>query len=199
MRRDAGLEAAATAGFVKSIGSDEDEVGRFDEALGVLCRVATAHADGEGFGDRFGEGEEFRDGRKGAAQIVCVEPGNDHLFTGIGELLDNLNEFGAHEVGLIDAHYLGSPVEFGENFRSVCNDFRFEPRVCVGDNFVGRVALINDRFEDLNPTARDHGTAKAADEFFTFPGEHGATDDFNPAGVIYEKVHAIKERGQGAE
>jgi hypothetical protein len=82
---DAGFEAAAAAGFVHSGGSDDDEVVRFDQALGVLGGVAAADADGKGLGDGFGETEQLRHGAEGAAEVIRVEAGDDDLLAAVGQ------------------------------------------------------------------------------------------------------------------
>src|SRR6267142_4604107 len=56
------FEAAAAAGFVSAHGADDDKLFAFDESLGVHSRIAAADANGEQFGDFFGDSEEARHG-----------------------------------------------------------------------------------------------------------------------------------------
>src|SRR5205807_7305235 len=79
-----GLKAAAAARFVHSSGANHDEVVGFHQALGVLRRVATAHAYGQRLGDGLGQREKVGHGRKGAAHVVRVETADDYLLPAVG-------------------------------------------------------------------------------------------------------------------
>jgi hypothetical protein len=52
----------------------------------------------------------------------------------------------------------------------------------VRDDVVAREAVVDQRLEDLHLLARDPCAAQPPDEFFGLAGEHGAGDDFDPAG-----------------
>src|SRR5262249_51898284 len=65
------------------------------------------------------------------------------------------------------------------------------PRVAVRNDLVGRVAIIDHRFEDFHTLAGDHRAAQAPDEFLALARKHRATDDFDPAYVAGDDVHWV--------
>ena len=62
-----GDEAATAAGFVHAGGADGDALFRFEDALGIVCGLATFHADGVSLGDVLGDGQEL----EASAPRVC--------------------------------------------------------------------------------------------------------------------------------
>ncbi len=66
----------------------------------------------------------------------------------------------------------------------------------MGDDIGLVISLIHLWFEDLYFLLRDAGALQPAYQFFCFSGEHGATDDLNPAiaffcrPVVLQKYHA---------
>src|SRR5229473_4733852 len=98
-----GFKAAAAAGFVGAHGADNDQFFAFDKALGVNRGIAAADADGEKFGDFFGDGEEARHGFERAAAIIGIQAGNNDAFAEIGELGANIDYLVAKELRFVDA------------------------------------------------------------------------------------------------
>ena len=57
------------------------------------------------------------------------------------------------------------------------------------NNFVGGVAFVDGRFEDLHALARNLRTAQSANQFLALAGKHRADDDFDPAHIAFDDVH----------
>ena len=129
----------------------------------MFSRVSTADADGESFGDRLGQAEQFGHGAKRAAEIIGIESGDDHLLAAIGELAGDIDQVGAEEIRLVDADYLRAPVELLQDFRGTVDRIGFHALIAVGDDFVDGVSIVDGRFEDLHALAGDAGAAEAAD------------------------------------
>src|SRR5258707_8843246 len=56
-------------------------------------------------------------------------------------------------------------------------------------DFVGGVAFVDGRLEDLYALARDFRAAQTADQLFALAGKHGADNDFDPAHIAFDDVH----------
>ncbi len=56
-------------------------------------------------------------------------------------------------------------------------------------DFVGGVALVDGRLEDLHALARDFRATQPADQLFALAGKHRADDDFDPAHIAFDDVH----------
>src|SRR6266436_1671287 len=184
-----GLEAAAAAGFVGAHGADNDQLFAFDEALGVNRGVAAADADGQQLGNFFGDGEEARHGFERAAAIVGVQAGDDDAFAEIGELGANIHYFIAEELRFVDADDFRARRQLFHDFGGIEHVVRGNAEARVRDDFVGGVALVDGRLEDLHSLARDLRAAQATDQLFAFTGKHRADDDFDPAHVAFDDVH----------
>ena len=59
------------------------------------------------------------------------------------------------EVGFVDAYYLGAPVQTGKYFSRILHRFRLHALFGVGNDFVARIAVVQNRLEYLHPFARD--------------------------------------------
>ena len=88
---DAWLEAAPAAGFVHVGGAYYDQVVRSPQTLRVLGGVPAPHTDRQRLGDRFGVRQQVGDGREGPAQVVGIQPGNDHLLAAVRQALRHLH------------------------------------------------------------------------------------------------------------
>ena len=105
------LEAAATAGFIRAHGTDDDEFFALHKALRVHGGIAAADADGEQLSDFFGDGQQTRHGLEGTAAIIGVETSDDDALPEIGELSANVNDCIAKELRFVDTHDLGASGE----------------------------------------------------------------------------------------
>src|SRR5260370_6931555 len=56
-------------------------------------------------------------------------------------------------------------------------------------DFVGGVAFVDGRLEDLYALARDFRAAQTADQLLALAGKHRANDDFDPAHIAFDDVH----------
>src|SRR4029079_13800624 len=63
----------------------------------------------------------------------------------------------------------------------------------AGDHLVARVAVVDDRLEDLHALLGDEGAAQAAHQLFALAGEHATGDDLDLARgpVVTAHVGAI--------
>ena len=79
------IEAAPAARLVHPVRAEQHAVAAGDEPLRVIGRVAAHHADGVGLGDVLGDRQQLRHRLERLAQIVLVEPGDDHAHALIGQ------------------------------------------------------------------------------------------------------------------
>ena len=63
-------KASSAAGFVHAHRADGDALFGFEDALGIVGRLATLHTDGMSFGYVLGDGEELRHRFPGFAGVV---------------------------------------------------------------------------------------------------------------------------------
>src|SRR5260370_32508405 len=54
---------------------------------------------------------------------------------------------------------------------------------------MGRVAIVDDGFENLNALACDHGAPQTPHELFALARKHRAADYFDPAEIACNKIH----------
>ena len=87
----------------------------------------------------------------------------DVLFLGkleSGQILKELDEshvdqFDAHEIGLVNADHLGAPVHLLQNFGRTGDHFRLHPHVAVRNNLRCRIPRIDGGLKNLHPLAGD--------------------------------------------
>ena len=103
-----GLEAASAAGFVHTSGADDNQLFAFDQALRVNRGISAADANGEKFGDFFGDGQQARHRLERAAAEVGVEAGDDHALAQIRQLGADIHYFFAEELRFVDADDFGA-------------------------------------------------------------------------------------------
>ena len=157
----------------------------------MLTRIAAAHADGQRFGDGFRQRQQVRDGNERAAEVIRVQACHDNLFAAIGEALHNVHQARAHEVRLVHADHLRSPIHAVQDLAAGVHDFGFHAQVAVRHDLVEGVACVDDGFEHLHSLARDHGAAQPPDQFFALARKHRAADHFNPSDVASDELHEI--------
>src|SRR6266853_1768906 len=184
-----GLEAAAAAGFVGAHGANDDQLLAFDEALGVNRGVAAANTNRQQLGDLFGDGEKARHRFERAATVIGVQAGNDDAFAEIGELGANIHYLIAKKLRFVDADYFRAWRKFFHDFGGFEDVVRRNAEAGVRDDFVGGIAFVDGRLDDLQTLARDFRAAQTADQLFTLAGKHRANDDFDPAHIPFDDVH----------
>src|SRR5712664_1561063 len=151
--------------------------------------IAAANADGEQLGDFLGDGEEARHGFERAAAVIGVQAGDDHTFAEIRELGANIHYLIAKELRFVDADYFRARRQLFHDFGGLEHIVRRNAKARVRDDFVGGVALVDGRLEDLHALARDLRAAQATDQLLALAGKHRADDDFDPAHIAFDDVH----------
>jgi hypothetical protein len=71
----------------------------------------------------------------------------------------------------------------GQNFRRRADYLGRHPLIAVRDDLAVRVAVVQNRLEDLDPFARNPGAPQAADQFLALARKHRAADHFDPADI----------------
>ena len=94
---------SAAAGFVETSGSDDDELLRMAEALGVDGGLAAYHADGGELGDFIGECHEDGNGAEGLVGEGGVEAGEDDALAKVDEFHGEVGDAGVEELGFVEA------------------------------------------------------------------------------------------------
>ena len=140
---------------------------------------------------RFGQRQQIRDGDERAAQVIGVQPGDDHLLAAIGQALRHVHQALAHEIRLVHADHFRAPVHAVQDLAAGVHDFGLHAQIAVRHDLVDGVARVDDGLEHLHSFARDHGAAQAPDQLFALAGEHGAADHFDPSDVAADEFHEI--------
>ena len=86
LARERRIEAVPAARLVGALRAEQHPVSACDQPLGVVGRVAAHHADGPRLGDVLGDGQQLRHRLERLAQIVLVEPRDDHPHAAAGQL-----------------------------------------------------------------------------------------------------------------
>ncbi len=195
-----GLEVGSAAGFVEAGGTDDDELLRLAEALGVDGGLAADHANGRELGDLVGDGHEGGDGAEGLGGEGGVEAGHEDALAERDELDREREDGGVEELDLVDADDVDLRKAGVEGFAQVGDGGD-------GDGLVGLLAVAGDGgavvaevdvgLEAGDALAGDAGALEAADKLFGFAGEHGAGDDFENAwrGGLHRWGHRIRAEG----
>src|SRR5712692_10043823 len=184
-----GFEAAAAAGFVGAHCADNNQVFAIDKPLRVNRGIAAADADREQLGDFFGDGEEARHRFERTAAVIGVQAGDDHALAEIRELGANIHYLVAEELRFVNADNFRARREFFHDFGGFENAVRRNAKAGMGHDFVGGVAFVDGRLEDLHALARDFRATQTADQLFAFAGKHRADDDFDPTHIAFYDVH----------
>ena len=100
---DKGFEVSATAGFVDSSGSNNNELLALPEALSVDCRLAADHTDGRELGHLICECHEVGDGAKRFVGKGGVQSGEDDALAEMDEFKGERDDVGIEELNLVDA------------------------------------------------------------------------------------------------
>src|SRR4029453_18886541 len=82
---EARVEAAAAAGLVRSLRADEHAFAAGDEALRVVGRRATHHADRQRLRDVLSNGQELWHRFERLAKVVLIEASDDDALPLVGE------------------------------------------------------------------------------------------------------------------
>src|SRR5712664_2262639 len=187
--RGIGLKAAAASGFVGAQCADNNQVFAIDKPLRVNRGIAAADADRQQLGDFFGAGKETRHGFKRAAAIIGIQTSDDHAFAEIRELGANIHYLIAKEWRFVDADALRARRQLFHYFGGFEHAVLKNAEARMLHDFVGSVAFVDGRLEDLHALARDLRATQAADQLLAFAGKHRADDDFDPAHIAFDDVH----------
>ena len=105
------------------------------------------------------------------------------------KLRGHRDQFLPEEVGFVDPYHFGAPVQPRKNFSRILHRLRLHAPVGVRDDFVARIAVVQNRLEHLDAFARDHGAAQAAHQLFAFSRKHRAADGLDPTQIAGDKIH----------
>src|SRR5208283_939678 len=115
---------------------------------------------------------------------------NDHALAQIGELYAALDQAFAEKLRFVYADHLRARRDFRENVFAGGHQLRIQLQAGVRDDTVLGVALVDYRLENLNALFRNFRASQAANEFLTLAGKHWPDDDFDPAHVALDDIHA---------
>ncbi len=146
-------------------------------------------------GDVFGNRHHHRHRLERPAQIIRVEPGDDHPLAAAGKLGACGRQILVEELGFVDADDLGVVVDEPQQLRRVADVDPLNPHLAVRHDFGLGEAVVERRLEDLHALAGDLRAPQPADELFALSAEHAAGDDFDPAvgRVAMRDVHQARD------
>src|SRR5439155_16865578 len=107
----------------------------------------------------------------------------------IRQPLGHLDQTGSHEVRLIDADHLRTPIETIEYLRRAVDYLRLHAQVAVRHDLVVGIAVVDARFKDFDPLAGDDCPAEAANHLFALARKHGPADHFDPSDTAGDDIH----------
>jgi hypothetical protein len=189
--RRVGFEAAAATGFIGAARANYDKFVAFHQALRVNGGITATNADGQQFGDFFGDGEKSRHGFEGAAAIVGVETGDNDTLAEIGELGADVHDFFAKELRFVDANDFRARLQLVHDFSGLGDVVRGDAEAGVGDNFVCGKTRVDGWLEDLNALTGESGAPQPTNEFLALAGKHRANNDLDPTHVALDDIHAL--------
>ena len=82
---------------------------------------------------------------EGTAQVVEVEPGDDHPHAGVGQLADQLDQAVVEELRLVDPHHLDAGQELLPQLAAAGDAHGLELALVAGDQALGVVAGVGAR------------------------------------------------------
>lgn len=185
----AGFEASPATRLIHSSRTHYYQVRGLHQSLRMLGGIAAAHADREGFGDRFGQAQKIGHGWEWPAEVIRVQSRDDHLLAGVCQLLCDVYKVGTEEIRFVEADHLGTPVQLIQYLFRAVHHFRLHALVAMGDDLVVRVALVYGWLENLDALAGNLGSPQPPYQFFTLSRKHRSADDFDPTYVTRNYVH----------
>src|SRR6266576_2904445 len=191
-----GLEAAAAAGFVGAHCADNNQVFAIDKPLRVNRGIAATDADGKQLGDLFGDRKKARHGFERAAAVIGIQAGDDHALAEIRELGANIHDLIAKELRFVNADNFRARQQLFHDFGGFEDVVRGNAEARMRDDFVGSVAFVDGRLEDLHALACDLRAAQPPDQLLALAGKHWADDDFDPAHIAFDDVHGRSPQNQ---
>ena len=118
----------AAARLVQAGRADQHAVAAGDEPLRVVGRVAADDADGERLGDVLGDRQQLRHRLERPAEVILIEPGDDHALAAIGERVARGRQVRVEELPFVDADDLGVVVaparRSSSELRTFCDAIR---------------------------------------------------------------------------
>src|SRR5262245_27902542 len=101
------IETVAAARLVGSLRTDEDALAARDQPLRVIRGRTADHADRERLGDVLGDRQQLRNRLEGLAEIILIEPGDNHALALIGERAAHRRQLLVEELAFVDADDFG--------------------------------------------------------------------------------------------
>ena len=165
-----------------------------DEPLRVVGRVPADHADGVGLGDVLGDRQQLRHRLERLAQVILVEPGDDHAHAAIGQRAAHRGQILVEELPFVDADDFGLRLDRVQQLTRSFDGARLDPHLAVRHDVVVGIARVDGRLEDLDFLAGDARAAQTADQLLALAAEHAADDDFNPTlDGLSDNVHRSRK------
>ncbi|MEY4134836.1 MAG: hypothetical protein RL386_1186 [Bacteroidota bacterium] len=163
----------------------------FPEPIGVHGEVATMDADRVNFGDIFRYGEQLGHRAKGSAPEIHIQPGHNYPYAAQGKLLTIIGQLLIKKLRLVNPHHAHAFGK-GNKLPRMRNWGRVHRVGIVGDNLPLRIAQVYLRLENFHPLVGNFSPFQPPDEFFSFSGEHGAANDFDPSMALSPRLWFYK-------
>lgn len=187
--RESRLETPPAPGLIHPRRTHHNQVFRFHQSLRMLRRIPTSHADRECLRNRLRHAQQILHRRKGSTHEVGIQPGDDHLLTGIRQLLGDIHQFQVEEVRLVDAHHLRAPIHLRQDLRRARHRLTLHPLVAMRDNVIVGITIVNGWLKYLHSSSCDQRATQPPDQLFALAGKHGPADAFDPTHVTGDNIH----------
>jgi hypothetical protein len=122
--------------------TEQHAVAARHQTLRVVGRIPADHADRQCLGDVLGNRKQLRHRLERLAEIILVEPRDDHPLATVGKLVDDRWEFLIEELSFIDADDLRVVLDEVEQRARVHDRARRNPHLAVRHNRIVRVARV---------------------------------------------------------
>jgi len=122
--------------------------------------------------------------------------GDDHALAEVRELGTHIHHLIAKELRFVDADNFRTRRQLFQDFGGFEDVVRGNAEAGMRHDFVGGVAFVDGRFEDLHALARDLRAAQPTDQLLALAGKHRADDDFDPAHIAFDDVHGCSFKNQ---
>ena len=101
------IETVTAARLVRALCADEHTLAARHQTLRVIGGRAADHADRQRLGDVLGDREQLRDRLERLAEIILIEPRDDHPLALIGERAADRRQLVVEELAFVDADDFG--------------------------------------------------------------------------------------------
>ena len=169
-----------TSSLIEVALADQDTLTRVYDALVLAGGGPAFDADRQELSDVFGSADELRNGFERTAEVVLVQPADNHPLALEGKGVADFDQALVEELGFVDTNDLGFPAQFQDLSRKLDHGRRYA-RLGVTDQALLVITSVDAGFEDHDPLAGDESPAQSANQLFGLTGEHASTDHFDPS------------------